>query len=157
MIDALKTAFVIPIAGFCLLLPALADDAALDSEGGRYTFNKTADGYLRLDGQTGEVALCTQRTVGWACLLAPEDRAALENEIARLRRENAALKKDLLSRGLPLPAGAAPEPPLAQGGEPTLQLPGDEEVDRALAFAGRVWHRFVDAITRAQKQLLNKS
>jgi hypothetical protein len=41
----------------------------------------------------------------------PEDRAVLENEIARLRSENAALKKDILSRGLPLPsrrrAGAA--------------------------------------------------
>ncbi|MGO9891188.1 MAG: hypothetical protein ACLP0L_25250, partial [Solirubrobacteraceae bacterium] len=24
-------------------------------------------GYLRLDTQTGEVALCSQRSVGWAC------------------------------------------------------------------------------------------
>ena len=34
----------------------------------------------------------------------------LESEIARLRAENAALKKDLLARGLPLPSGAMPEP-----------------------------------------------
>ena len=67
--------------------------------------------------QTGEVSLCSQRTVGWACQAAPEDRAVLENEIARLRSENAALKKDLLSRGLPLPPGAMPEPPVARDGD----------------------------------------
>jgi hypothetical protein len=26
-----------------------------------------------------------------------------------------------------------------------------------MAFVGRVWHRFVDAINRAQKQILSKS
>jgi len=157
MIAVVKTAFVVAAAVLCLLPPARADDAAPDSEGGRYTFNKVANGFVRLDGNTGEVSLCSQRTVGWACQAAPEDRAVFESEIARLRRENAARKKELLSRGLPLPAGAMPEPPLARGDEPTLGLPSDDEVDRALAFAGRVWHRFVDAIARAQKQLLNKS
>ena len=86
----------------------------------------------------------------------------LENEIARLRSENAALKKDILSRGLPLPPGAMPEPPVAQNGEPqisvpNLHLPSDADVDRMVALSDRVWHRFVDAIERAQKQILNKS
>src|SRR5579863_10507674 len=80
-----------------------------DTAGGRYMFAQQPDGqsssYLRLDTRTGEVALCSQRAVGFACEAAPEDRAVLENEIARLRAENAALKKDILSRGLPLPSG----------------------------------------------------
>ncbi len=71
---------------------------------------------MRLDTQTGEVALCSQHAVGWACEAAPEDRAVLENEIARLRSENAALKKEILARGLPLPPGATPEPPVAANG-----------------------------------------
>src|SRR5580658_8651134 len=103
---------------------AQADPTTPDTAGGRYMFEKQPDaqgqdhvGYLRLDTQTGEVALCSQRSVGWACEAAPEDRAVLENEIARLRAENAALKKEVLSRGLPLPAGIMPEP-LAQNGEP---------------------------------------
>ena len=99
-----KTVFATVIAGFCLIAPALADDATPDSGGGRYTFSKVAEGFLRLDTQTGEVSVCSQRTVGWACQAVPEDRAVLENEIARLRKENAALKKDMLTRGLPLPA-----------------------------------------------------
>jgi hypothetical protein len=154
MID--KT-FAIAIVGFCLIVPAFADGATPDSEGGRYVFNKATDGVVRLDTQTGAVSVCSQRTVGWACQAAPDDRAVLENEIARLRLENAALKKDILPRGLPLPAGAAPEPPLAQNKEPTVRLPSDADLDHMMAFAGRVWHRFVEAIARAQKQILNMS
>ena len=154
MID--KT-FAIVAASVCLILPALADDATPDSAGGRYTFNKIADGLLRLDTQTGEVSVCSQRTVGWACQAAPEDRTVLENEIARLRSENAALKKDILSHGLALPSGATPEPPAAHDGDVIVRLPDNADVDRAVAYVGRIWHRFVEAIARAQKQMLNKS
>jgi len=146
-----------------VVMPALADATAPDSAGGRYVFEKQPDGegggYLRLDTQTGEVALCSPRAVGWACQAAPEDRAVLENEIARLRTENAALKKEILSRGLPLPPGADPETaaaPPAQNGV-TLQLPSDADIDRMVAYAGRLWHRFIDAVERAQQQVFNKS
>src|SRR5579863_2205118 len=115
-----NTTFATVIAACCLIAPALADDATPDSGGGRYTFSKVTEGFLRLDAQTGEVSVCSQRTVGWACQAVPEDRAVLENEIARLRSENAVLKRDLLSRGLPLPAGTMPEPPVVRddGGVP---------------------------------------
>src|ERR1700749_650594 len=73
------------LIGWCLLVPALADEATPDDEGGRYVCSKQADGILRLDKQTGDVSLCSQRTVGWACQAVPDDRVALENEIARLR------------------------------------------------------------------------
>jgi len=160
------------IAALCLMVPAItskatisrawADDAMPDSQGGRYIFNKQADGFVRLDTQSGEVSLCSQKTVGWACEAAPEDRALLENEIARLRSENATLKKDILSRGLPLPPGIMPEPPLAQNdvpqnGEPGLHLPSDADIDRMVAFVGHVWQRVVEAVERAQKQILSKS
>jgi hypothetical protein len=94
--------------------------------------------------------------VGWACEAAPEDRALLENEIARLHSENAVLKKDLLSRGLALPPGIMPEP-LAQNDAPIVHLPSDADIDRMVAFVGHVWHRFVEAVERAQKQVLNRS
>jgi hypothetical protein len=141
--------------------PARADDAMPDSAGSRYVFNKTADGMVRLDTKSGEVALCSQRTVGWACTAAPEDRAVLENEITRLRAENAALKKDILARGLPLPQGIAPEPPTAQNktsqNSITVPLPSDADIDRVTEFANRVWHRFKDMVDRAQQQIFNKS
>jgi hypothetical protein len=71
-------------------VPALADEATPDSEGGRYVFSKQANGFLRLDSRSGAVSLCTEQPVGWACLTAPEDRAVFETEIARLQSENAA-------------------------------------------------------------------
>ena len=43
--------------------------------------------------RTGQVAFCSPHTVGWACQAVPEDRAALEKEIARLQDEVASLKK----------------------------------------------------------------
>ena len=151
-------------AALAVAAPALADDATPDSASGRYMFNKTADGVVRLDTKSGEVALCSQRTVGWACTAAPEDRAVLEDEIARLRAENAALKKDILARGLPLPPGAnpvpSPEQPSAQNktsqNSITVPLPSDADIDRVTGFANRVWHRFKDMVERAQQQIFSK-
>jgi hypothetical protein len=145
-----------------LIAPVHAEQAPPDTAGGRYVFSKQADGFVRLDTQTGEVSLCVQKSVGWACQAAPDDRAVLEDEIARLRGENIALKKDLLSRGLPLPPSAASGPPVAQSDQPqngtsNLRLPSDADVDRMVGLAGRVWHRFLDALDRAEKQVLNKS
>ena len=146
----------IAIAAFCLSLPAQADDQTPDSAGGRYTLNKVGDGFVRLDTQSGEVALCSQRTVGWACQSAPDDRATYESEIARLRSENAALKQALLSDGLPLPPAVNPEQPAGHDNDITVRLPSNAEIDRAVSYVGHIWHRFVEAVSRAQKQMLNK-
>jgi hypothetical protein len=145
------------LVGFCLLVPALADETTPDNEGGRYSFSKQADGVLRLDTQTGDVSLCSQRTVGWACQAVPDDRVTLEDEIARLRRENAALKKDILARGLPLPAGATAEPPAMSEDHHMPRLNDNADLDRVLAFAQRMWNRLVEVIARAEKQLKDKT
>jgi hypothetical protein len=156
--DMSKRASAAIVAVFCLIAPAFAADETPDNDHGRYSFSKIADGVLRLDMQTGDVSVCNQRTVGWACQAAPDDRAVLENEIARLRTENAALKKDMLAHGLTLPSTAAPEPPappIARNGESPPTAGDNADVDRMVAIAERLWHRFVDAIARAQKQVLN--
>ena len=146
----------IAVAAAVLIGPARADEPTPDTEGGRYVFSKQANGVLRLDTRSGAVSLCSEQPVGWACQTAPEDRAVFENEIARLQSENAALKKALLARGLPLPPGVAPDAPAAQN-DSTLRLPSDADIDRAIAFVGHFWQRFVDAIARFQKQVFNKS
>jgi len=145
------------LIGFCLLSAALAEDATPGNEGGRFSFSRQADGILRLDTQTGEVSLCSQHAVGWACQAVPDDRAVLEDEIARLHRENAVLKKDILARGLPLPAGATSEPPAVSENHHLPGLNDDADVDRVMAFARRAWHRFIEIIARAEKQILDKS
>ncbi len=155
----IKSTAAIIVAFICLVVPARADDETPDRDHGRFSFSKVADGLLRLDLQTGEVSLCSQRAVGWACQAAPDDRVVLENEIVRLRAENAALKKELIAHNLSLPSGVAAEPPAAGNGTPKAgDKVGDktgDDIDRMVEAAGRLWHRFVDAIARAQRQVLN--
>src|SRR6266567_38926 len=102
------------VAGYVLLCgPACPQGAALENEDSRFTFFRVDDGFLRLDGSTGQVSLCTRRQAGWLCQALPEERAAFEAEIARLQGDNAALKKEVLAHDLPLPAGIAPPAPPA--------------------------------------------
>ncbi len=86
-------------------------EPTLDTSNPRFAYHKIDDGYLRLDLRSGEVATCRSHPGGWTCTLAAEERTALENEIARLQRDNAILKNALLERGMPSGADtAAPRP-----------------------------------------------
>ena len=137
------------VLAFLALAPSVQAQTAPDSENGRYTFSQVADGMLRLDTRTGAVSLCAKKDAGWACNAVPDERAALENEIARLQRENGTLKKDMLARGLPLPGGVA-SAPSAQQRELNLKvpLPSDAEIDRVMSAFEKMWRRLVDMMQR---------
>lgn len=126
---------------------------APESDDNRFQFHRADDGFIRLDLKTGQVSSCSRRTVGWSCQAAPDERQALEAEIARLQTESAALKKSLLDRGLALPGGANPEP-LAR--EETRPL-GDSDFRRMLATVEKAWRRLVELIETLQKDMLKKS
>ena len=138
-------------------LPASAQDAPGERDEARYSFNKVDDGYLRLDGRTGQVSLCTRRPAGWACQAVADDRTALEAEIARLQGENAALKKDMLARNLPLPGTVKPELPAPKAEPPQLQLPSDADLNKMMGFLDRMWRRLVEMIAGWRKDALDKS
>ena len=89
-------------------VPALAESGNADDQ--RFSFHKVDDGFLRLDGRTGVVALCTRPESGWLCRMVPDERSTVEVEIARLASENAALKSALREREGRLP-GQPPRPP----------------------------------------------
>ena len=150
------------VAALALVGPAVwsqcawAQGGPAESDDSRYTFNRADDGYLRLDGRTGQVSICTRRPVGWACQAAPDERTALEAEIARLQGENVALKKELIARNLPLPGTVKPEPPAAKTEEPRLQLPSDAELNKMMTFVEKVWRRLVEMILTMQRDMLNK-
>jgi len=130
------TAILIAVGGACL-----AEDAAPGHDDGRYTFKEVADGFLRLDTRTGHVSVCSKRSTGWTCLMVPDDRTALEDEIARIEAENARLKKQLAERGL--------EP----HGNETLKLPSDADLDRVMAFLEKAWRRLIDMVESMQRDI----
>ncbi len=141
---------VLVVATAGITAPALAQTTP-DTENGRYTFSTVPDGLMRLDTRTGQVSLCAKQDAGWACNMVPDERAALDNEIARLQRENGAMKKDMLARNLPLPSGVSGAPPSAQQRELSVKvpLPSDAEVDRVMSAFEKMWRRLVDIVQRS--------
>ena len=87
----------------------------------------------------------------------PDERAALEAEIARLQGENTAVKKELLARNLPLPGTVKPELPAAEPQEPRLQLPNDVDLNKVMNFVEKIWRRLVEIIATLQKDMLKKT
>jgi hypothetical protein len=138
--------------------PAPPDAATRDivpQASGRFSFTKVDGGVLRLDSATGHMSFCSQHTVGWACEAVPEDRAALDAEIARLQRDLASLKDEIAKAQLP------PEPPRPPGqgkaqDDAKLRLPSREEMERARAALERAWQHLVDMITQFQKDMMKK-
>jgi len=133
----------------------------------RFSFHRIGDAFVRLDSVTGQVAQCSQTPAGWTCTVAPDERTALDGEIARLQRENASLKKSLLARGdvpgamaeikpeaKPVPPGNVPDPSPGTAKPPAdLKLPTDAEVDRAIAYMKGVWRKLVDMMMDLQRDI----
>jgi hypothetical protein len=138
----------------------------------RFAFHRIDNGFVRLDLRTGTVAFCSQQPSGWACVAAAEERAAFDGEIARLQRENAALKNAMLERGVPLPQGSMPGaarppqtvPPAAsappasppKSAEPDQGVREDAELERAMAVMERVWRRLVEMMMNIQRDVQKK-
>jgi hypothetical protein len=147
---------VLAVAAYALLGgPAAPQGTQPENEDSRFTFFRADDGYLRLDGRTGQVSLCTRRPVGWLCQALPEERAAFEAEIARRQGDNAALKKEVLAHDLPLPGGVLPD--LAASADPRPPASADHEVNQIMSVLENAWRRVVAMIVSVQRDLLKKS
>lgn len=141
------------IAGSALGAAANAQPSSPEGGDARFTFHRADDGYLRLDGRSGQVSMCNRRTSGWQCQLVPDERTALEAEISRLQSDNAALKKELLSRNLPLPNGMRPDQPGSKSQVQRPLLPDDAEINRIMGVMEKIWRRMVDMILSVQRDL----
>lgn len=115
---------------FCAVLavPARAETPPPAPDAGRYSMTPSDGGFLRLDKQSGTVAYCTVKDGLSICRVSADERAALEEEIARLKRQNA----ELSGRA---GADAAPKAPSA--------IPGEEEFERALTFTEKFLRRMM--------------
>lgn len=164
------------VAGLALAMPkgAPAQNQAQDQapaqtppppvDAGRYTFHRAGEGFVRLDSATGQVAQCSASATGWSCKAVPDERLALENEIARLQRENASLKKSMLAKGLDLPGGMTaetrPVPPASipeTSDKAPRGAPSEAELDRAIAYMKNVWKKLVDMMLDLQRDIQRKS
>lgn len=126
---------VSPFALVALLVPGAGFAQVPDAEGGRFVLRETPAGLLRMDTRSGAISICGTQGGTFACRLAPDDRTALEGEVARLKAENEQLRRQ------------APNP-----APPAAQIPSDQEVDRMLSLAERVWKRFMDMMRQTEQE-----
>jgi hypothetical protein len=151
---------------FCLAGPGAALAQSMpDAESGRYALSPVADGVLRLDTRTGVTSICTDKGTGWACYAMPDERAAFDEEIGRLQKDNEALKAQLAQRETtvtgkidePLPKTDSlkqPEPKVADGQRKIeIPLPSDRDMDRVMTFVEQAWRRLVEMANRMQKDI----
>ena len=142
---------VLLVAALLGMPAAHAQTAMPDTDSGRFTFNQIQDELLRLDTRSGQVSICSKRSANWTCEAVPDERAALEGEIARLQGENASLKKEMIARGLPLPDGMRSDSPVARP-QIELKLPNEADLDRLMTFVERIWRRLIDMVQGMQKE-----
>jgi hypothetical protein len=116
------------------------------------------DSNIRRDTRTGQVSQCSGGTSGWSCQAVADERAPLEGELARLQGENAALKKQLLARNIPMPDGVRGEAPAAgtPDAKPGAKSPSDAEFERVLTFMEKVWRRLVEMMAELQRDMQRK-
>ncbi|HWP27553.1 MAG TPA: hypothetical protein VNL39_14555 [Xanthobacteraceae bacterium] len=136
---------------------ALAQEAAGPSDTARYTFHRAGDAFLRLDVRTGRVSQCGWESGRWFCRAVPDERSALEAEIARLAANNAALKHELLAHGLPLPDGIKPDPLARREGESEPIIRRKLGLERLVGHVEGVWKRLIKMIADLQRDIMRKS
>ena len=113
--------------------------AAAGDPPGRYTMSPAeGGGFVRLDTQTGQMALCRQRDQQWACQDMPAPGPAVGEELTRLRAENQALKseihklEEMMMGDDKRASGRRAERPGGEG----FKLPSEQDVDQAMDYLG---------------------
>jgi hypothetical protein len=119
----ISTALVLALSAF----PALAEDTA------RYSLERTADGYVRMDRQSGEMSVCKEADGQLVCRLAADERGAYESVTAALFK-----RLDTLEQKVAALEGKPSKPHDA--------LPSDEEFDKTLSMMERFMRRFMGVV-----------
>jgi hypothetical protein len=152
----------------CAGLGAALAQSMPDTENGRYALSPVVDGVLRLDTRTGMASICTDKGTGWACYGMPDERAAFDEEIGRLQKDNEALKAQLAAReptvtgkineALPKTDSLKKPEPKVTDGERKIEipLPSDRDMDRVMSFVEQAWRRLVEMANRMQKDVAGR-
>lgn len=120
---ALATAFA---------FPSLAQDVE------RYRLERTEDGYVRLDTQTGAMALCQERGGQLVCRLAADERTVYEDQLDVMHARIEALEERVAA------LEAAPAPGAG--------LPSEDEFEQTMGYMERFFRRFMDIVTDLNRE-----
>ncbi|WP_376701985.1 hypothetical protein RQ479_17335 [Mesorhizobium sp. ISC25] len=126
-----------------ILIPAalvsLVAASAFSEEADRYRLEKSANGYVRMDTQTGAMSLCEERSGQLVCKTAADERAAFQDQVDRLQNSVKALDERV----------AKLENSLAARFESTL--PSEEDFNKTMGYMERFLRSFMDIVKDMDK------
>lgn len=144
-----------PVIAVALL--GLTTTAAFAETPGRFTMSPVEGGFIRLDKETGAMALCSKKEGGeqpngWACVPMADDQRSLREELDQLKTENTKLKDEIRRLEETFVTGkstgddrqdAGPPGGQPPGGlPPGMKLPSEEDVDRAVDYLEGMIRKF---------------
>jgi len=123
--------------------------AAQDADIGRYVFERTENGFIRLDTLTGEVSKCGDVNGQIACKLAADERRAVNERIGELEDR----VSDLEERIVNLDKNTGDSKSVKPLAPKTNELPSDEELDQVFNMMERFMHRFIDVFKDLDRKM----
>ena len=119
-------------ATISLLLAAGAPATASAQDIQRFQMQRTDNGFMVMDTQTGAASFCRERSGEFVCNETREDQAASQSEIDNLRKKVTELEARIEA--------------LEGGSASAGNLPSETEFEQTLNFMERFFRRFVDIV-----------
>lgn len=114
--------------------------AVAEDQQDRYVLEKSGEGFIRMDRQTGAMSYCTPATDGLACKPAVDAQADYRAEIGKLQEALAALDRRMVKL----------ESSLSQRLE--SKLPTDEDFEKTLSYMERFLRSFMGVVKDLEKE-----
>ncbi|QDC02557.1 hypothetical protein [Mesorhizobium sp. 8] len=124
----------------CLALMPLVAVPAHANDVERYRLEKSANGYVRMDTQTGAMSICEEKEGQLVCRVAADERSAFQDEIDRLQDK----VKGLDERVSKL------ENSLSQKLESSL--PSEEDFNKTMSYMERFLRSFMGIVKDMEKE-----
>ncbi len=127
----------IAATGALIILSMTANAMAQEAE--RFRLERTEEGYVRMDTQTGAMSICRERSGQLVCAPAADERTAYEEDIAALQDRLEALEERVEALESASPEAAS-------------DLPSEEEFEQTLGLMERFFRRFMGIVKDFEKE-----
>jgi tetrahydromethanopterin S-methyltransferase subunit B len=121
------------------VLVCMAAASAQAEEAGRYRLEKSADGYVRMDTQTGAMSKCQEQNGQLVCRMAADERTAFQDQVDDLQESVKALDARVARLENSLSARVE------------SKLPSEEEFNRTMGYMERFVRGFMGIVKDMNK------
>jgi hypothetical protein len=125
-----------------LLVPLLAGASA--NEPDRYRLEKSPNGYVRMDTETGQMSICEEKWGELVCRMAADERTAVQDEIERLQTEVKALNDRLA--GVKALEDRVAKLENSMTARIEKSLPTEEDFNRTMSYMERFFRSFMGIV-----------